>query len=50
VLRRLVELSRLYPADEGGATISLTQEALAELAGASRATVSEVLRVEEKRG
>jgi CRP-like cAMP-binding protein len=50
VLRRLVELARLYPSEHGAALITLTQEALAELAGASRATVNQVLREEEKRG
>jgi CRP/FNR family transcriptional regulator, cyclic AMP receptor protein len=30
--------------------ITLTQEALAEMAGASRATVNQVLREEERRG
>lgn len=50
VLRRLVELAALYPAEEGGALIALTQEALAELAGASRATVNQVLGEEQKRG
>src|SRR5436190_14266701 len=49
VRRRLVELARLY---EGGGpiTVPLTQEALAEMAGTSRATVNRVLREEEKRG
>lgn len=50
VLRRLVELAALYPAEDGAAVIALTQEALAELAGASRATVNQVLREEQKRG
>jgi CRP-like cAMP-binding protein len=50
VLRRLVELAALYPADNGDPVITLTQEAVAELAGASRATVNQVLRAEEKRG
>jgi CRP/FNR family cyclic AMP-dependent transcriptional regulator len=50
VLRRPVELAPLYPGDEGTPVIALTQEALAELAGASRATVNQVLREEEKRG
>ena len=49
VLRRLAELS------DGGdgnvpVEIPLTQEELAELAGANRATVNRVLREEEKRG
>jgi CRP/FNR family cyclic AMP-dependent transcriptional regulator len=50
VLRRLVELAALYPDQDADATITLTQEALAELAGASRATVNQVLREEHKRG
>jgi CRP-like cAMP-binding protein len=48
VRRRLVELSDLYPAADGP-VILLTQETLAELAGASRPTVNQVLRDEEKR-
>ena len=47
VLRRLVELARVYGDD---AVIELTQEAIAELAGATRTTVNQVLRDEEKRG
>jgi CRP-like cAMP-binding protein len=50
VVRRLVELAAMYPDGENGALISLTQESLAELAGASRATVNQVLRDEERRG
>jgi CRP/FNR family cyclic AMP-dependent transcriptional regulator len=50
VLRRLVELAALYPGPDGDAVITLTQEAIAELAGASRATINQVLRAEEKRG
>lgn len=50
VLRRLVELAAMYPNGDNEALISLTQESLAELAGASRATVNQVLRDEEKRG
>lgn len=48
VRRRLVELAALY----GGArpTIRLTQETISELAGATRPTVNQVLRDEEKRG
>jgi CRP-like cAMP-binding protein len=48
VRRRLVELANLY----GGAqpTIRLTQETISELAGATRPTVNQVLRDEEKRG
>jgi CRP-like cAMP-binding protein len=50
VLRRLVELAELYPGVDGVPVITLTQEALAELAGAARPTVNHVLRDEEKRG
>jgi CRP/FNR family cyclic AMP-dependent transcriptional regulator len=50
VRRRLLELAALYPGEEGRPLIALTQEALAELAGASRATVNQVLREEERRG
>jgi CRP/FNR family cyclic AMP-dependent transcriptional regulator len=46
VLRRLVEIAALYD----DATVPLTQEDLAGLAGTSRATVNRVLREEEKRG
>jgi CRP/FNR family cyclic AMP-dependent transcriptional regulator len=45
VLRRLVELGELY-----GGVVSLPQEALAELAGTSRATVNRVLREQQARG
>ena len=50
VLRRLVELAELYPGADGVPAITLTQDALAELAGAARPTVNQVLRDEEKRG
>ena len=46
-MRRLAELSDLY-ADAG--EIPLTQEELAEMAGASGATVNAVLRREQERG
>jgi CRP/FNR family transcriptional regulator, cyclic AMP receptor protein len=49
VRRRLVDLSDLYPSPDGP-VILLTQETLAELAGAARPTVNQVLRDEEKRG
>jgi CRP/FNR family transcriptional regulator, cyclic AMP receptor protein len=49
VRRRLVELARSYEGAEP-ATVPLTQEALAEMAGTSRATVNRVLREEQKRG
>ena len=45
VLRRLAELGELY-----GGEVRLPQEALAELAGTSRATVNRVLREQEQRG
>ena len=50
VLRRLVELARVYPAADGKSLIPLTQEVLAELAGTSRATVNRVLNDEARRG
>lgn len=46
VLRRLVEVADVYD----DATVPLTQEDLAGLAGTSRATVNRVLREEEERG
>ena len=49
VRRRLVELARSYEGP-APATVPLTQEALAEMAGTSRATVNRVLREEQKRG
>jgi CRP-like cAMP-binding protein len=48
VRRRLVELARLYGGE--GTSIRLTQETVAELAGATRPTVNQVLRDEERRG
>jgi CRP-like cAMP-binding protein len=50
VVRRLVELAELYPAADGVAEITLTQETIAELAGAKRPTVNRVLREEAERG
>jgi len=49
VRRRLLELAEAYGGGEA-VTIPLTQEDLADMAGASRATVNRVLREEEKRG
>jgi CRP-like cAMP-binding protein len=49
VRRRLLELVKLYGSG-GSATVPLTQEALAEMAGTSRATVNRVLREEERSG
>jgi CRP/FNR family transcriptional regulator, cyclic AMP receptor protein len=48
VLRRLAELTA--DRDEQTAEIPLTQDALAELAGTTRATINRVLRDEERRG
>jgi CRP/FNR family transcriptional regulator, cyclic AMP receptor protein len=45
VLRRLAELAELYDG-----AVPLPQEALAELAGTSRATVNRVLREQQQRG
>ena len=50
VLRRLVELAELYPSLNGVVEITLTQESIAELAGAKRPTVNRVLRDEAERG
>jgi CRP-like cAMP-binding protein len=50
VLRRLLDLADTY--GDGAATVEvpLTQEELAEFAGAARATVNRVLRDEQERG
>ena len=50
LLRRVVELSRVYRQPDGSSVIPLTQEELAEFAGAARATVNRVLREEQARG
>lgn len=50
VLRRLVELVRLYGSGDGEVVIPLTQEELAGLAGASRPTVNHVLRALQEKG
>jgi CRP/FNR family cyclic AMP-dependent transcriptional regulator len=50
VLRRLAELAELYGECDGEVVVPLTQEELAGLAGASRATVNQVLRAEQERG
>ena len=50
VLRRLVELARLYGNGDQEVVIPLTQEVLAEMAGTSRATVNRVLNEEQERG
>ena len=44
VLRRLLELCELYPADGQGIMIPVTQETLASLAGTTRPTANQVLR------
>ena len=48
--RRLEEMAAVYGGDSGEVEIPLTQQQLAELTGASRATVSQILREEEARG
>jgi CRP-like cAMP-binding protein len=50
VLRRLHELARLYGDGAPGATVPLSQQDIATLAGTSRATVNRVLRAEVARG
>jgi CRP-like cAMP-binding protein len=50
VVRRLVELAEVYPSADGVSEITLTQETIAELAGAKRPTVNRVLREEADRG
>jgi CRP/FNR family cyclic AMP-dependent transcriptional regulator len=51
VRRRLVELAEFYASGaEGPTTLPLTHEEIAELAGAARPTVNQVLREEEKHG
>lgn len=50
VRRRLLHAVTVYGAVEPGATVPLTQEELAGLAGTSRATVNRVLREEEELG
>lgn len=50
VLRRLAELARLYADGDGEVVIPLTQEELAGLAGATRATVNQVLQAQQEQG
>ena len=50
VLRRVLELSRVYGGETGPTEIPLTQETLAGMAGTSRATVNAVLRDAQFRG
>jgi CRP-like cAMP-binding protein len=50
VLRRLLELARVYGEEGAEVEIPLTQEQLASLAGTSRATVNGVLAAEKARG
>jgi CRP/FNR family cyclic AMP-dependent transcriptional regulator len=50
VLRRLVELARVYGGPDAPAELPLTQEELAMFAGVSRGTVNRVLRDQQRRG
>jgi CRP/FNR family cyclic AMP-dependent transcriptional regulator len=50
VRRRLLDAAAAFGAVEPGVTIPLTQEELASMAGASRATVTKVLREEQAQG
>ena len=45
-----MELSDIYRGPDGSSVIPLTQEELAEFAGAARGTVNRVLREEQARG
>ena len=50
VLRRLLELARIYDNGTEPVEVPLTQEELAEFVGATRSTVNRVLREEQERG
>ena len=50
VLRRLLDLAAVYGGLDGEVEVPITQEQLASLAGASRATVNAVLAAERSRG
>jgi CRP-like cAMP-binding protein len=50
VLRRLVDLASAYSDGSGSVELPLTQQELAEFAGAARGTVNRVLREEQQRG
>ncbi len=50
VLRRLLELARVFDSAGTSGELPLTQEELARWAGASRGTVNRVLREEQERG
>nr|MDQ6900364.1 Crp/Fnr family transcriptional regulator [Candidatus Dormibacteraeota bacterium] len=50
IRRRLLELAALYGSSAPGTVIPLSQDDLAGLSGAARATVNRVLREEERRG
>lgn len=50
VRRRLLDVVAVYGTTEPGASVPLTQEELASLAGTSRATVNRVLREEQGHG
>lgn len=50
VIRRLLELADIYDEGNGACVVRIAQDDLGGLAGASRATVNRVLRLEERRG
>lgn len=50
VLRRIIALSEMYGQGAQGATVPLTQSAVADLAGTSRATVNRVMKSLEEVG
>jgi CRP/FNR family cyclic AMP-dependent transcriptional regulator len=50
VVRRLVELAHLYRSSGEATVVLLSQEVIAELAGATRPTVNQVLRGLQERG
>jgi CRP-like cAMP-binding protein len=50
VLRRLLDLAAVYGRPDAEIEVPITQEQLASLAGASRATVNAVLAAERGRG
>jgi CRP-like cAMP-binding protein len=50
IIKRLLELADIYDDGNGTCVVRIAQDDLGDLAGASRATVNRVLRVEEKRG
>lgn len=50
IIKRLLELADIYDEGNGVCIVRLAQDDLGDLAGASRATVNRVLRLEERRG